>query len=582
MQVSLNRTGRSRVLLLGLIVVGAIFIMRLFYLQVIKHDYYVAKAQETQVTKFTIPAKRGMIYAKDGSGMAPLVMNEPVYTVYADPSEVEEPEKVEALLRRVAGGDVRKGFEEDLQDKDARYTVLAKQVNKDQAQLIKQEELVGVGLQEQTRRVYPEGSLASQLLGFVNADHAGQYGIEGMLDDRLKGQPGALKAVTDVRRIPLTISNEYVNQPAKDGDTLLLTIDRNVQAYAEAALKKGLDSAKAKHGSVIVMDPTTGGVMAMANYPSYDPAKYSQVEDAELFQNKVVSDPYEAGSVIKTLTVGAGIDSGAVRADSTYNNTGSVQVADFLIKNATTDNIGTTSMMQILQFSLNTGVVHILKQMGGGEINTKAKETLYKYFTERYRFNKTTGIEQFGETNGYIAAPSDQDGGPVRYANMSFGQGMNVTMAQVTAAFAAAINGGTYYKPTLVEGVVKDGARVQKNDPQVVQQGVLSPGASQQLRDMVVTARQQGIVGKNDKKGYNIGGKTGTSQIIDQNTGKYIDDNSIGTYLGFGGDSTPRYVIMVRVQDSQAAGYAGTVAAAPIFGDISNWLLDYMQLQPTR
>ncbi|PLS80793.1 hypothetical protein CYG49_04170 [Candidatus Saccharibacteria bacterium] len=582
MESSFDRSGRTRILLLGLLVIGAIFIIRLFWIQVIQHDRYEALALQNQETKFTIPAKRGLIYARDGKTVTPLVMNEPVYTVYADPTEVEEPEKIEALIRRVAGGNIRRSFETDLTNQKLRYTVLARQVNKTQAELIKREKLAGVGLQEGTRRVYPEGQLASQLLGFVNGEGEGQYGLEGMLDDRLKGTPGLLKAITDVRQVPLSINDDLVRVPAKNGDNLVLNIDRNVQTYAEKALKDGLERAKAKHGSVIVMEPTTGKVLAMANYPTYDPAKFSDVDDISVFQNSVVSAPYEAGSVIKTLTMGVGLDKGVVTPETTYQNNGSVQVGDFKISNATNDSIGTTNMVDVLHYSLNTGMVYVLKQLGNGSINLTAKQTLFDYFTTKYRFGQKTGIEQAGEQSGQVIGPKDAEGGEVRYANMTFGQGMDVTMVQAASAFSAAINGGTYYKPQLIGGTRSANGAIEEVAPHTIEDGIISPQASSTLRSMIVEARQSSAISKNDRKGYQIGGKTGTSQIIDPKTGKYTDENSIGTYLGFGGDNTPRYVIMVRVQDSKLPGYAGTAAAAPIFGDISNWMLDYLQVQPAR
>lgn len=581
MNLSFDRRSRSSLLIMFLLTIGAIFIVRLFWLQIIQHGYYLAKAQETQISKFSIPAKRGVIYAKDGTAIVPLVMNEAVYTVYADPSEVKDSAAVEALIRRVAGGELRDGFEAALRDESLRYTVLAKQVTKKQAEEIKKADLPGVGLQEQTRRVYPERNLAAQTLGYVNVDNQGQYGIESALNDQLTGKPGELKALTDVRRIPLSVSDEYVKVPARDGDNLVLNIDRNIQAYAESVLKQGLEKAKATQGSVIIMNPQNGAVMAIANYPTYDPAKYYEVNDVDVFNNKVVSDPYEAGSVIKALTMGAGMDAGAVRRGSTFQNNGSVRVADFTINNATKDSIGTTDMTDVLHYSLNTGMVYILKQMGGGDINQRAKQTLYTYFTDHYRLDKETGIEQFGEVSGQLIAPDHGEGGPVRYANMTFGQGMNVTMIEVTSAFAAAINGGTFYRPQLVDGVRDARGQIKDKAPEVVRENVIGADTSRQLSEMLVEARQAGFISRDDKPGYHIGGKTGTSQIIDPKTGKYIDENSIGTYLGFGGGETAEYVIMVRVQDSKLPGYAGTVAAAPIFGDISNWLLEYMQVQPT-
>lgn len=566
----------------GLCFIGAIFIVRLYWLQVIRYDYYEAQALQSQVSRFTIPSKRGTIYAKDGSRLAPLVMNEPVYTAYADPLEMKEPAKVEALMQQVAGGNLLDNFSNKLSNKSVRYVVMAKGLNKQQAELIKKANLLGIGLQEGTQRVYPEGQLGAQLLGFVNGEGKGQYGLEGALNDRLAGKAGLLKTVTDVRQIPLTIGQDDVRIPAKNGDNLVLSIDRNIQSRAEQILKDSLLKSKATKGSIIVMNPASGGVMAMANFPSYDPARFADVQNAEAFTNKVVSEPYEAGSVIKTLTVGAGLDSGVIEPQTKYQNNGFVRVGDIVIKNATQDSIGPTTMTQVLQYSLNTGVVYVLKQLGGGEINNRARESLFSYFTERYRLGALTGIEQQGEAAGRIIKPDEQEGNAVRYSNMAFGQGMNVTMVQVASAFSAAINGGTYYKPSLVAGVLQDDGSLKQQAPQVLQRGVLKREASLQLRQMVIDARGAGFLAKQDKPGYRVGGKTGTSQIIDPKTGKYTNDNSIGTYLGFGGGLTPQYVIMVRVEDSKLPGYTGTVAAAPIFAEMSNYMLDYLKVQPLQ
>jgi len=577
-------TTRSKFLLGFIAVIMAVFVVRLFYLQVVQHGYYVNKAYQTQVSKLTIIPERGKIYAMDGKGTVPLVLNETVFTAFADPQEIKSPTKVIATFESIAGGNLVDGYEDRLEDKESRYVPIAKQLTRIQANMIRKKNLAGVGLQKGMRRVYPEASMASQLLGYVNDEGKGQYGLEGALDGRLKGTPGILHTVTDVRQIPLTIGAQDAHQDAVDGDNLVLSIDRNIQLRAEQILKDGLKKAQATKGSVLVMDPNTGAMLAMANFPAYDPAKYTEVkaENYGVFQNGIVSDPYEAGSVIKTLTMGAGLDSGAVTVNSLFNNKGYVQVDDTLIKNVEEDPIyDNTSMTDVLQYSLNTGVVHILEQMGGGAVNRAAREKLHDYFVNRYRFGKITGIEQAGETEGIVIGANEGDGRNVRYANMTFGQGMNVTMIQTAAAFSATINGGTYFQPHLVKGVrVKDGT-IKENTPAVVASGVLSAKSSAELTEMIYQGRHRGFFGKFDPPGYRVGGKTGTSQVIDAKTGKYSDDNSIGSYLGFGGSDTPRYVIMVRVEDSKLkTGYAGTVAAGPIFNELSNWMLNYLEIKP--
>ena len=558
------------------------FAVRLFYLQVIRHGYYVEQAKQTQVTKLTVLPERGKIYALDGTTPVPLVLNETVYTVFADPQEVKDKAAVTSAVKQIAGGDLVDGFETRLASKVLRYVPMAKQVSRTQAVKLQDMKLAGVGLQKGTRRVYPEGQLGSQMLGFVDTEGAGNYGIESYFNKELTGTSGELQTVTDVRQIPLTIGQKDVSVPAKDGENVVLSVDRNIQQETEQVLKAGLEKAKATKGSAIVMDPNTGRVLAMANLPTYDASKYQDYSDYSLFQNGIVSDPFEVGSVMKVLSVGAGIDSGAVTANSTYNNTGKVIVDGSTIRNVEDDPIfPNTSMTDVLRYSLNTGVVYVLQQMGGGDVNQAARQKLYDYYSGRYRFNQITGIEQANESKGILVGPNEGEGRNVRYANMMFGQGMDITMLQMTAAFSAAMNGGTYYKPTMVKGTLNVDGSVKVAAPRVEATGVLSPANSDALREITYQGRHLGFFGKSDPAGYKVGGKTGTSQIIDPKTGQYSDSNSIGTYIGYGGTDKPQYVIMVRVQDSKlTSGYAGTVAAGPIFNELSNWMLSYLEIPP--
>jgi cell division protein FtsI/penicillin-binding protein 2 len=574
---------KSDFLALILFGVMTLVVAQLFYIQIIQHDLYKQKAYEEQVAKFVLPATRGQIYAHEGSDLVPLVLNQPVYIAYADPQEVTDKSKLESTLESIAGGNTTENYQDGLNSKRLRYVVLAQKLSQTQAELLKKANVPGLGLTESDQRVYPEGALASQMLGYVNNDSKGQYGIEEALDSRLRGKNGKLQAVTDVRRIPLTVSKDDVSVPARDGDDIALSIDVNVQSFVETALKEGLDRVKATKGSAIVINPTNGHIMAMANYPTYEPAAYNKVEDYSVFQNDVVSSPYEAGSVMKTLSLGAALDTGAVTINTTFNNRGFVQIDDTKISNVEEDPVSANATMtDVLHYSLNTGVVFALQQMGGGKVNQQARDKLYDYYYNHYRFGQTTGIEQAGESGGTIIAPDKEQGNNVRYANMAFGQGLDVTMLQVASAFSATINGGTYYRPTLVSGVVHDDGSIKTQPSRVVRQNVLQPGVSAQLQKMIVEARQIGALGGKDRAGYVVGGKTGTSQIIDPKTGRYTDANSIGSYLGFGGNATPQYVIMIQVKDSKAPGYSGTTAAGPIFTDISNRLIDYLKIPPSN
>ena len=569
---------RPDVLTRGLLLVMMIFAAQLFYLQVIQHSFYTAEANDIQVQPLVIKPERGQIYVRDGSATAPLVLNERVYTVFADPAEVKDVAKTADVLRAIIGGNSVGDIEPLLRDdsKKIRYRVIARNVTRTQADMIQKKELHGIGMQQTSRRIYPEGSLASQLLGFVDNDGNGQYGLEGALNERLSGKPGLLQTVTDVRRIPLTIGREDIDRPAVDGDDIVLSIDRTVQLKTEQILASGLEKVDATKGSILIMNPNNGQIIAMANYPTYDPTNYAKVDDYSLFQNRIVSTPYENGSVVKTLVIAAGLDSGAITTGSTFRDTtGCTKVEDRSICNIPEDPILERATMQdILTYSLNTGTVYVLRQMGGGEINKKARDTLYHYYHDQFRFGQLTGIEQQGESGGIIISPNEQEGNAVRYSNMVFGQGMDQTMIQTASAFSALINGGTFYQPHLVAGVQYDNGSFAAKQAEIIKKNVVASSVSATVRDMTVQGRKLGGFARNDKHGYMIGGKTGSSQTIDPKTGKYTED-TIGSYLGFGGVTTPEYVIMVRVDDSKLPGNHGSAAAAPIFNDMNSWMVDH-------
>jgi len=292
-----------------------------------------------------------------------------------------------------------------------------------------------------------------------------------------------------------------------------------------------------------------------------------------------VSYPYEPGSVTKTLTTAAALNSGAITPGSQFVNHDCVQIYDAEICNVSTvrgkDGI-VMGALEVLQFSLNTGAIWMLESMGGGEINYKAKQTLYEYFHDRYLMTKKTGIEQAGETIGMINKPDSIEGGPVNYANMSFGQGFTTTMIEMASAFSASINGGTFYRPHLVYGHLNLENKLQKIESDIIKTEVVSETTSNLLVDMMIQARQLTFSDNRDN-GHFIGAKSGTAQIYDPATGKYSEDITVGTYLGFGADKNkvPRYVIMVRVDDPRTNFIYASDAASPIFTEMSNYIINY-------
>ena len=573
MKILFAKHSRVRILSGILTVTVALIVVRLFQLQVIDHQKYRQLAYQEQVKKLTIPAHRGLIYALDHQTPAPLVMNETVYTMFVDPQVVKDDKVVLAVLVGLNQDLIIGNPAEKLTQKNTRYQVLARGLSRQQAEAIKAKKLTGIGFQAVSRRIYPEGALASQVLGFVNAN-GGQYGVEGKLDKRLTGENGVLEAVTDISDVPLTVGEKYTNIPARNGDNLVLSIDRNIQSQVEKILKAGLEKVGADNGSALVMNPQTGQIMAMVNYPSYSVAEFNKVKDVALFNNATVDRPYEAGSVIKVFTVAMGINEGKITPQTVFYNQDTVKVGDRTIKNAYKGKIGNITMQDALQYSLNTGMVNIISRLGGGNIDRSARNIIYNYFHDRFRLGQKTNVE-LPETAGIIIPPTEVEGNAVRYSNMSFGQGMDVTMVQVAAGFSAIINGGVYYQPTVLAGTVENGI-FKAQVPKVIDGQVVKNTTSTQVRQMLTEARR--LYYKNvDRAGYEIGGKTGTSEkIVD---GKYVENQTIATYLGYGGTNRPEYVIMIRV-DGKGKYLAGNTDAAPIFTDISNWLIDYLKLYP--
>ena len=435
-------------------------------------------------------------------------------------------------------------------------------------------------LQETTKRVYPEGTLAARTLGFVNADGEGQYGVEGALDKELRGEDGLLKTVADVNNVALSIGDKNVRIPAKDGEKIVLTIDRNIQSNVERIVQEKLIETGKDQASAVVMNPNTGEIMAMANLPTYDPANYGMVESAEVYVNRVTEDPYEPASVCKAFTFAAGIEEGVMTADSTYYNVDRIYIDGWPIENASKNGAAVRTMQYALNWSLNIGSIQALKWLGGDaeNITEEGRKKLYDYYVNKFGLGRATGIELF-EAEGLIGDPVEGDGRNSMYANMTFGQNLLVTMMQVAAGYSALVNGGEYYTPTIVKGVIgENGELVEKEKAGAVRR-VVSEDTSRQMRDMLWGTRNVQRIYGIDKPGYFVGGKTGTAQVI--RNGVYVMDESTSTYVGFGGANgeKPQYVVMLRVwKEGEVANTLGE--AVPMFNEISNYLIDYLKIKP--
>lgn len=576
-----KRTDLIRVLLALCFI---LIVARMYDLQIISHQKYVDLAMSQQTMQNTIFAKRGEIYMMDGDNTTPVVMNEKVYTISVDPfllrseggKELKEDEaKIDQLVQGYAVNTWDKVFANEA----SRYAVIAKNVPYERAKQIKEAKITGVYAQGSTKRVYPEGDLAAQVLGFVNADGKGQYGIEGSLNKELTGVNGILKTVKDVNNIPLTIGKNNVRVPAQDGKNVVLSIDRNIQKKTEDAIKATIEKFHVTNASAVVMNPRNGQILAMAGTPTYNPAEYAKVTDARAFQTDVTMSAFNPASVCKTFALAAAVDSGVMTPETTYNNTDLVTIDGWPIQNAIKGHTGIISMQEVLTYSLNTGSIQALRLLGGSEteITYQGKEKLYDYYYNRFGLGKYTGIE-LAESKGTVIPPTDIDGTNARYANMTFGQSLDLTMIQVATAFSAVVNGGDYYTPTLVAGEIKNGEFVRdvlkERDHQAIESST-----SETMRKMLHTAR---LVFPNVKyydEGVYVGGKTGTAQVV--KNGKYTFDETIATYIGYGARSEtdyPEYVIMTKVWEDNRR-LDGGMNAKPIFDEISQFMVNYLKMR---
>lgn len=586
-QASLSNAGganrRIQVWYIVLLAIAVIFVGRLFYLQIIKHEYYHQQALSDQLKEYTIAPQRGSISAHEAGQVVPLVLNQQLYTLYADPVFIKNANGDATKLAPITSGDTGK-YQQLMLTKKTRYVVLAKRLSEDQKKKVEALKLPGIGLQAQNYRTYPQGSLSSQTLGFVDNDGKGQYGVEQYYNKQLRGIPGELKAITDVRGVPLAASKDNIQINPKAGDNMVLTTDLAMQKQLETILKQGLDNVLSTSGSALIMDANTGAVKAMANWPTYDPSQYFNVTDSSVFNNANVSSPLEVGSIMKVLTTSAALDIGVIQPNTTYNDPGSWSLDGHQITNAE-DHNGPTSITEVLNLSMNTGATWILMQMGGqtGVVNQQARNIWNNYMVNHFQFGKPTGIEQGYEASGYVPDPINGYALQLTYANTAFGQAMMATPLQMAAALASAVNGGTYYKPYVVESVTGPKGKTTTKKPVVVKQQVVTSKTSQEIRAlmeyMITEHVKEGFPYLVFPSNYSVGGKTGTPEIPDP-AGGYYTDRFNGTYMGYVGGDKPQYVIFVRVNVPRNVKYGGSGAAQPVFASIAHMLIDNFNVTP--
>ena len=596
--VSLSSTHRRiKILKYIVLLTLGIITIRLFMVQIIEHDTWVAKADEAHTLLETITAKRGEIYMVDENEPVAVVLNQTAYQIIIDPT-VTDKEQVKKALETYAKDYIVVDFDDIYSQEGLRYSIVAKNVPRDIVEKLLEQEIPAVWYKKTNQRVYPENELASSLLGFVNTDGVGQYGVEGSLNGLLAGKDGLLKTTADVNDVALSIGDNNIKIPAEDGKNIVLSVDRGLERGIESITKKHITNTAATHAAALVMNPNTGEVLAMSSLPGYNPANYGDVTDASVYVNQVTEVPYEPASVCKSFAFSAAINEGVMSPQTTYFNQGYEIVDGWKIQNAEQRAIlhGTLDMKTALYWSLNTGSIYALKLLGGNpaSITQQGREKLYDYYYNKFRLGQATGIELI-EAEGFIPDPNEGWGRDSVYANMTFGQNLGITMIQTATAYSAVINGGTYHTPTIVKGYYENGEitpltsltsqpekgiETPSDFATKIEDKILTDETSAAMRDMFVNNRSYKVTGGIDRPGYTIGGKSGTAQVI--KNGAYDDTMSetVGTYIGFVGPNgeLPKYVIMVKMLGE--GQYLDGSIASDLFDDLSNYLIDYLKIKP--
>jgi cell division protein FtsI/penicillin-binding protein 2 len=547
-------------------------IARLYVVQIRDGRGLAANASEEQQATFELNPKRGDIIDRFGAVFATTL---PSYDVYAQPPLLRRlhADALRAQASRIAAALAQRPsrIEAEMRSRYP-FVYLARNQPKSVALRIKALDAAGVGADEEPMglRVAPQSSVGSTVVGFTGVDDQGLSGIEYEFNASLAGHAGSVTEETDADGRPIPFGRRLVH-PARAGEIVVLTIDRTLQYAADEILGQTVRRYHAQDGSAVVMRARTGEILALANYPDFDPNHYSAFPQAA-WKNQAVTDPYEPGSTFKLVTATAALDSGKVSTDDTFPALDELRVGGRVIHNAD-DGLMASGHAQetlddIVTYSHNVGAAQVAIRVG--------KSTMYEYI-RRFGFDEPTGIDVPGESAGIVGTPDDWWGS--RIATIGFGQGVSVTPLALARAYAAIANGGVLMRPLIVRSLVApDGTIVQRFTPQPVRRVMSTQTAAEllsMLRDVVRRGTAKGVT----IPGYALAGKTGTAQMVID--GSYVPGAYTASFVGIVPADRPQYVVLVKIDQPQGA-YYGSIVAAPAFAELSRRVLWREGVTPRR
>lgn len=565
----------TRLLVMGVLfgIGGLILILRFFQLQVLEHHTYQVLASDQHEIQASLVPRRGTIYVKDrlDGQLYPIAKDRDSWLVYAILRELKDVTSTAQTLSNALHVDPVEMLQK-LSSTSSNYVAIDKDATLEAANALRAAHLPGIGVSKSLARLYPEEGIGGQIIGFVSTEdknqRTGKYGTEGAYDTLLAGEPGSLVAEKDAAGRMLTIGTLDLKQ-AKNGSDVVLTIDRVIQFTACKKIQDAVKEFEAVSGSIIIMNPQTGGILAMCSTPDFDPKKYGQISDIGVLNNPAISYQFEPGSIFKPLTMSAGIDLGKIGPETTYNDRGEETMDGFTIHNSDLKAHGIQTMTDVLDKSLNTGTIFVERLIG---------VDAFRKYIEAFGLGQKTEIGFQAEAKGDISALSRK--GKIFTATASFGQGISATPIQMLTAFAALGNGGKLIKPYIVqEKIYPDGTR-EEIKPQVVRQ-VMSERTSRLISAMMVNVVEQGHGKRAGVPGYYVAGKTGTAQIPNPRGGGYLEDATIGSFAGFAPADNPKFVMIVKIDRPKTVSFAES-SAAPVFGEMAKFLLTYLQVPPER
>lgn len=528
--------------------------VRAAWLQAVKGGELSADARSQQTAEVEVPGIRGSILDRRGKALA---VSEEAATIFATPYQVEKPQRAASKLSEI----LDTGPEELLKIFTAKsgFEYVEREVPLAEAEKVRKLELPGIGVLPDSRRVYPQGEIGARLIGAVGTDGQGLFGIEGAQDAVLEATDGELSVTRDA--LGEEISRDVVEGAVAGGD-VQLTIDAKIQAKAEEVLEGVGETYEPAGATAIAINPRSGDLLAMASWPPVDPTDLEV--DPDSLSNMATGFTYEPGSTFKTFTVAGAVEQGLVTPDTTFDLPPSIQVADRTIEESHPRGAVSMSVADILKVSSNVGAVTVGLELNGGQFGGR-----FDRWVRRFGFSRPTGIDFPGEEAGIVPDPSSYSGSTM--GNLPIGQGLAVTPLQMVAGYSAVANGGILRPPNLIESV--DGVAA----PPQAGKRVVSSGTSREVSKMLEGVLEPGGTASVEIDGYELAGKTGTSQkVVD---GAYSDSQFVASFVGFAPAKDPELLVAVVVDDPKGDYYGGSVAA-PAFGEITSFALQYLGVKP--